>query len=80
MNVGGSRRQLVGHPRQRQIVGRDETQSASIEQTPHHGFGSDGTVPGVGSLEHLVHQEQQSGFPVRQIHDRLQSTNLCIET
>src|SRR5439155_3844694 len=72
MKVGRPRCQRVGQLGKSEIVRRDETYCAAIDQAADNGLGSDGAIVRVGSVEYFIQQKEHRHL-FRELHDVVQA-------
>ena len=79
MDVLDLGRELVGHPREGEVVGRDEPQGFALQQAPQDGLRADPPVVRVRAVQHLVEQEEHGTVAVCQVHHLADSLDLRVE-
>ena len=64
---------------QREVVSRDQTDRARIDERPHDRFSADAAVVGVGAVQDLIEQKQQRPALARQPDDGADPEDLRVE-
>src|SRR5207248_3026081 len=79
MDIVNAGANAIGKGGEGQIMGCDQADRATLQQSFHHAKGTDFAVMGIGAVQDLIEQEEHRRRAVSKIEDSAQASDLRVE-